>query len=88
MKLLRLGITFLFIFIVVALQGQETGDLFLEGTITLEGSSTGEAEIGVYQDDRQLDNFKIGNSGNFRLQLLLNNDYKIIFNQRGYNRNY
>ncbi|HZH72069.1 MAG TPA: hypothetical protein VFD91_06235 [Mariniphaga sp.] len=84
MKLLRLGITFLFIFIVVALQGQETGDLFLEGTITLEGSSTGEAEIGVYQDGRLLNNFKIGNRGNFRLQLLLNNDYAIIFNHSGY----
>ena len=76
----------LFILIVYLLAGicfsasaQRSNGLTVEGTVTVEEGIADDAIIQMYRDGRRLDNYGIGASGNYKVELNYNHEWVLIF---------
>ncbi len=62
---------------------QRSNGLAVEGKISVEEGSVEGAVIQMYKDGRRLDNYGVGASGNYKLELNYGHKFELIFSREG-----
>ncbi len=70
------------VFCAVAVFGQRSNGLIVEGKVSAEQGSVDGAIIQMYQDGKRLDNYGIPSGGRYKVELNYNHEFVLIFSRK------